>query len=402
MTLADVQAAAQRLRSVVYRTPCRLSHTFSRMLGSEIYLKLENLQRTGSFKVRGAYNAISQLTPQELRRGIITASAGNHAQGVAFASAKHGAKAKVVMPAETPISKIERAGGYGAEIALHGSGYDEASEEARRLEKLENRVFIHPFDNLFVIAGQGTVALEILEDVPDADVLVVPVGGGGLISGIGTVARALRRSAQVVAVQAEGAASLARSLAEGRLVALSRAETIAEGIATKQVGELTLRFAKQVVDQVVTVPDDEIARAILLLLENLRVLAEGAGAIALAALFSGRLEVPKGKKVVVLVSGGNIDMNWVAHIIRKGLVQTGRYLKISTVLKDKAGQLQSFLRVISERKGNIFLVNHDRTDRNLHVGQVKIEVELETRNREHIEEITRALGNAGFPLEVET
>src|SRR5512140_3839357 len=338
-TIEDIRPALGRIREHVHLTPCSRSETLSRLTGTSAYLKLENLHKTGAYKERGALNKLLTLDAAERARGLIAASAGNHAQGVAYPAGRLGVAATIVMPETTPIIKVASTRAHGARVVLHGGGYDEAYSEARRLEQAEGLTFVHPFDDPGVIAGQGTIGLELLEQVPELEAVVVPVGGGGLISGIGVALKARRPGIRVIGVQTELLPSLGAALEAGKPVTLDPAQSLADGIAVKRTGELTLEHAQRVVDEVVTVSEEEIASAILYLLENEKTVVEGAGAVGVAALMNHRVAGVAGRKVVSVVSGGNIDVNLIARIIERGLVKDGRLVRISVALMDKPGQL---------------------------------------------------------------
>lgn len=392
----DIEAAEKRIRAFVHHTPLRHSTTFSKMTGAQVYLKFENFQRTGSFKLRGALNKILTLSPEERQRGVVCASAGNHAQGVALAAQLNGVKATVVMPAGATIQKIEATRSYGADIVLYGANYDEAYQRALEIQKSSRATLVHAYNDPAVMAGQGTCGLEIVQDLPDVDAVIVGVGGGGLISGIATAVKAKRPGAKVVGVQPEASASLPQSLKQGKLVQSTSTETIADGLATKGVGDKTFEVMRALVDQAVTVTDDEIAHAILLLLERAKNVAEGAGAASLAALLSGKVAFP-GKKVVCVISGGNIDINFLDSIIKRGLEEEGRILRFATVLPDKPGQLRGLLDVIAQNQGNVRDVRHFRDRPGLALNRSQVEILIETRGREHQDALLGALKRAGYP-----
>lgn len=395
VSLQQVREARELLSSVVKVTPLDHSDTFSRMTGAEVYLKLENLQKTGSFKIRGAWNKIAHLTQEERARGVVAASAGNHAQGVAFAASKAGIPSTVVMPAVAPLAKAEATRGYGAKVVLKGSNYDEAYEEALRIAQETGATFLHPFDDPEVIAGQGTISLEILEQLPDADVIVAPVGGGGLVAGIALAAKQLNPTIKVFGVQATGAASMVVSLAQRKRALLESVNTIADGIAVRKPGEITFEVCQQYLDGIVTVDDDQIAHAMLLLMERAKMVVEGAGAASLAALLAGKIPCP-GKKVVALISGGNVDVNLVSRIIEHGLRKAGRFMDITTRIPDRPGSLLKLLKVIADEGGNVISVEHDRLRQDLVLGQAQVEVKVETYGPSHMERIEARLKEAGY------
>lgn len=363
--------------------------------GLDIYLKTENLQLTGSFKLRGAYYKISQLTDEEKSRGVIACSAGNHAQGVALGATHNGIKSLICLPAGAPISKVEATKGYGAEVCLVPGVYDDAYAKAMELQKEHGYTFVHPFDDPKVIAGQGTIGLEILEQMPDVQAVVVPIGGGGLISGVAFAIKTLRPDVKVFGVQSSGAPSMAASLKEGKLCHLNDVSTIADGIAVKEPGVNTFEMCNRYVDEVVTVSDDEIAAAILALIEKQKIVAEGAGAVGVAAAMFGKLPI-EGLKTVCLVSGGNIDVNTLSRVITRGLNKSGRNYTFIVDLADKPGQLSGVCNVIGERGGNIISVTHERINTSSAINGCTIRIELETRDKEHINQIREALNEAHY------
>ncbi|MDE6206945.1 MAG: threonine ammonia-lyase [Muribaculaceae bacterium] len=362
--------------------------------GCEIFLKTENLQLTGSFKLRGAYYKISQLSDEEKDRGVIACSAGNHAQGVALGAKRNGIKAVICLPAGAPISKVEATKSYGAEVCLVPGVYDDAYARALELQKEYGYCFVHPFDDPKVIAGQGTIGLEILEQMPDVGAVIVPIGGGGLISGVAFAIKTLRPDVKVYGVQSSGAPSMAASLKEGKLCHLNDVSTIADGIAVKEPGVNTFEMCNRYVDEVVTVSDDEIAAAILALIEQQKIVAEGAGAVAVAAAMFGKLPI-EGLKTVCLVSGGNIDVNTLNRVITRGLSKSGRNYTFVIDLADKPGQLSGVCNIIGEAGGNIISVTHDRLNHSTAINGCTIRVELETRDNDHINAIRDALAAAG-------
>ena len=361
----------------------------------QLYLKTENLQLTGSFKLRGAYYKISQLSDEEKARGVIACSAGNHAQGVALGATHNGIKALICLPAGAPISKVEATKGYGAEVCLVPGVYDDAYAKAIELQKERGYTLVHPFDDEKVIAGQGTIGLEILEQLPDVEAVVVPIGGGGLISGVAFAIKTLRPDVKVYGVQAAGAPSMERSVHEGHPVRLDSVSTIADGIAVKEPGTNTYELCKKYVDEIVTVNDDETAAAILALMERQKVVAEGAGAVAVAAVMFHKLPV-EGKKVVCLVSGGNIDVNTLNRVITRGLAKSGRNFTFIIELYDKPGQLSGVLHAIADQGANVISVTHERLNANTEINGCSIRLELETRDPAHIDQIRKALTDAGF------
>lgn len=362
-----------------------------------VYLKPENLQHTGSFKLRGAYYKISQLTAEEKERGVIACSAGNHAQGVALGATHNGIKSLICLPAGAPLSKVEATKGYGADVCLVPGVYDDAYAKALELQKEFGYTFVHPFDDPLVIAGQGTIGLEILQDLPEVDAVIVPIGGGGLISGVSFAIKTLRPEVKVYGVQSNGAPSMTTSLHEGKITRLESVQTIADGIAVKEPGVNTFEYVKKYVDEVVTVSDEETAAAILSLIERNKLVAEGAGAVAVAAAMFDKVPV-KGKKVVCLVSGGNIDVSTLSRIITRGLSKSGRNYTFTINLYDKPGQLSGVCAVIANEGGNILGVSHERISSQLNINDCNIRVEIETRNLAHIDEIRAALTEAGYKV----
>jgi threonine dehydratase len=405
--LADPARALERIRSAarvigahVRRTPTVYSYTISESAACDVYLKLENLQRTGSFKMRGALNKIESLSTEEKARGLVAASAGNHAQGVALAAKLAGARATIVMPEGTPLIKIQRTEGYGAEVVLHGATYDDAQERARDLARERRATLVHPFDDAEIIFGQGTVALEMLDEVQDLDTIVVPVGGGGLIAGIGLAAKALSPSVRIVGVQASGAASMVRSIEAGQKVTIEHPETIADGIRVGTPGDLTLEVVRSRVDEWVTVDDREITEAVVQTMEKSKVVAETAGVAAIAALIGGKIR--GAKRVCAVVSGGNIDLNLLARIIESGLSSAGRYHLLRLHLRDVPGQLSRVLDALGESQSNVLDVQHYRAGWKVPLGFVDVEILLETRRAGDGAAIDAKLREQGFAVTSES
>jgi threonine dehydratase len=398
VTLEDVRAALGRIRDRIYFSPCARSETLSRLTGTSAHLKLENLQMTGAYKERGALNKLLLLPPAERERGLITASAGNHAQAVAFHAGRLGVAATIVMPEATPIMKVANTRAHGARVVLQGANYDEAYAEARRLEQVERLTFVHPFDDPDVIAGQGTLALEVLDQEPETDAVVVPIGGGGLVSGMAVAVKALRPTAKVIGVQTEVLPSMLQAVEAGKPVTIEPANTIADGIAVKRAGDLTLEHVKKYVDEIVTVSEEEIASAILYLLEREKTVVEGAGAVGVAALMQHKIRGLDGKKVVSVISGGNIDVNLVARVIERGLVKDGRLVRISVSLQDKPGQLAKVSAIVANQRANVIEVHHTRAF-SYRFGDTTLQLTLETRGPEHVEEILRALRERGYHVQ---
>ena len=398
VTLTDVQAALGRIRDRIYLSPCARSETLSRLTGTDAWLKLENLQMTGAYKERGALNKLLLMPAGERERGLITASAGNHAQAVAYHAGRLGVKATIVMPEATPMMKIANTRAHGARVVLHGSSYDEAYAEARRLEQVEQLTFIHPFDDPDIIAGQGTIAIEVLAQEPATDAIVVPIGGGGLASGIAAAAKALRPSVKVIGVETEVLPCMLQAVEAGQPVTLDPSNTIADGIAVKRAGDLTLEHVKKFVDEIVTVSEEEIASAILYLLEREKTVVEGAGAVGVAALMQRKIRGLEGKRTCAVVSGGNIDVNLVARVIERGLVKDGRLVRISVALQDKPGQLAKVSNIVANARANVIEVHHTRAFA-YRFGDTTLQLTLETRGPEHVEEILRALRERGYTVQ---
>lgn len=398
VTINDIKQAQQRMNGVVHNTPLDFSSTFSSMSGAEIYLKLENLQKTGSFKIRGAYNKVQSLSPVEREKGVIAASAGNHAQGVAYGASKAGIQSTIVMPEVAPLAKIMATRGYGAEVVLSGEVYDEAFNTAKKIQEQTGKTFIHAFDDAAVIAGQGTIGLEILKDLADVSAIVVPVGGGGLIAGVATAVKALAPQVKVYGVQAQGAPSMQLSYQKHTKTIIRDAVTMADGIAVKVPGDLTFKIINDLVDDIVTVDDEAIANAILLMLERSKLMVEGAGAVGLAAILQGK--IPAKGRVVSVISGGNIDVNFISRIIERGLVKAGRRVRISTHIVDRPGALQKLLTLVAKSKANVIHVYHDRVERNVPLGQAVVEISLETRDVLHTDEILAMLRSQGYQVTI--
>jgi threonine dehydratase len=398
--LADVEEALERVRETSRHTPIDYSHTFSDMTGADVHLKMENFQRTGSFKIRGATNRIMTLPDEAREKGVVTASAGNHAQGVALAATRSSVDSKIVMPEYAPISKINATQSYGAEVVLYGQDYNDAADKAHEIEREEDRTYVHAFDDPYVMAGQGTIGLEIIEDLPAVETVLVPIGGGGLISGVATAIKGRNPDVRIVGVQAEGASSVAQSLQKGEIYERDSVDTIADGIATRRVGDRPFEVIRERVDEVVTVSDPEIAMALTYVLERGKTLVEGAGAAPLAALLFEKFEFEPDETIVPAMCGGNIDLNTLTTVIMRGLVATGRYVKIKTVLKDRPGSLQDLLDVISGKKANIYAIQHDRTSRQIGMADTEVEIDLETRGHDHVEELIDAIRDAGYEVEV--
>ena len=395
LTLDNVYRASNALRDVVRKTDVVYAPQLKP--GAEIYLKTENLQITGSFKVRGAYYKMSKLSAEEKAKGVVACSAGNHAQGVALAAQKNGIKSVICLPDGAPISKIEATRSYGAEVCLVEGVYDDAYSKALSLRDEKGLTFIHPFDDEDVIAGQGTIALEIEDQLPDLDAVIVPIGGGGLISGIAYTIKAINPGVKVYGVQAVGAPSMLNSVKDHEIEELPSVSTIADGIAVKKPGNLTYELCSKYVDEIVTVNDDEISAAILALMEQHKLVTEGAGAVAVAAAMFDKIDL-QGKKAVCILSGGNIDVTILSRVINRGLLMSGRTCQLMIELVDKPGQLKNVSRIIAELGGNVISVHHERANEGSDVNGCYLRLVLETRNYQHIAEIEKALSDFGFKL----
>ena len=395
LTLDNVYRASYALKDVVRKTD--VIYAPKLCPEAQLYLKTENLQITGSFKVRGSYYKMSRLSTEEKARGVIACSAGNHAQGVALSAQRNGIKAVICLPDGAPISKVEATKSYGAEVCLVKGVYDDAYQKALELRDEKGYTFIHPFDDEDVIAGQGTIALELMEQISNMDAVIVPIGGGGLISGIAYTLKMIKPDIKVYGVQAQGAPSMANSVRDAQIEELASVSTIADGIAVKKPGSLTYEICKQYVDEIVTVTDDEISAAILALMEQHKLVTEGAGAVAVAAAMFGKVDI-KGKKTVCLLSGGNIDVTILSRVIRRGLLMSGRTCQLMIELVDKPGQLRDVSAIIADLGGNVTSVHHERANEGSDVNGCYLRIILETRNFEHIREIRAALVDAGFKL----
>ncbi len=394
-----IQEAYERLKKRVRRTELIHSHHFSEKLGLPLYFKCENLQRTGSFKIRGALNFMTAQPREALRNGVITASAGNHAQGVAFSADLLGVTATVYMPESTPPQKVFATRDYGAEVVLAGRNFDEAYAAAVQAGKESGALFVHPFDDQLVMAGQGTIGLELLQELPDMANLIVPVGGGGLIAGIATAIKESNPWVRVIGVESAAAASMHFSLKKGSIVKAPLSVTLADGIAVKKVGRKTFPIIRELVDEVVLVEEEQIAQAIVALLERTKLLVEGAGAVTLAALLNERVKNLSGK-TVSLLSGGNIDVKTIAVVVERGLVAAGRYLRLKVELDDVPGSLAKLSTDIAETRANVSLISHDRRSKNLPIGRAEVLLELETRGFDHIRTVVGHLNGRGYAVEV--
>ncbi len=402
LNLNAIEKAAQRLENVVHHTPMSHAPILSEMTGLEIYIKKENLQRTGSFKLRGAFNKIATLIEAGRRNGVVAASAGNHAQGVAFAAKHFGIDGTIVMPESTPLTKVMGVKELGSEVILHGTNYDEAYAYATDYAREHTKDFVHPFADEEVMAGQGTIALEMLEQLPELDAIVVPVGGGGLISGMATAAKALKPGITIIGISAEGAPAMKQSYDAGRPIDTTSVRTIADGIAVRDTSPMTLEYILEKVDIFDTVCEDEIANAILFLLERQKLLVEGAGSVGIAAAMHRHLmDLPKGSRVGIVLSGGNIDVTMLSLIIEKGLMKSYRKMKLVITLVDKPGALMHLTDALREVQANIVQIDYDRTSTDLEFGDAHVTVALETKGKEHQETIREILTREGFPFREE-
>ena len=396
--LSDIRLARDRIRNFICYTPCQYSAELSEITGQQVYLKLDNLQRTGAFKERGALNKILLLSDEEKRRGIVAASAGNHAQAVAYHAARRNIRAQIVMPLMTPLVKVSATRGFGAEVVLYGANYDEAYAEALRRGEEQGMTLLHPFDDLAVIHGQGTIALELVEQVPELEAVVVPIGGGGLISGIAAALKEINPAIRVIGVQTERLPSMLQACKAGKPVTVPAEATIADGIAVRRAGDLTFPLVQRYVDEIVTVDEEEIASAILVLLEKEKTLAEGAGAVALAALLHKKTSLST-QKTAVIVCGGNIDVSLLARIIERGLVKDGRRVRIRVHLLDRPGALFQLTKILAEQQANIVETLHNRAHYGVNLGNTVIDITLEARGSAHIQAISSALDEGGYKFE---
>jgi threonine dehydratase len=395
--LSDIEEARRRIADRIYQSPCAYSETISRLTGKRVFFKLENLQMTGSFKERGALNRLLTLTPEEKQRGVITASAGNHGMAVAFHTRTLRIRSTVVMPMQAPLIKVTQVRGYGAEARLFGADYDSAFAEAEKIAREQNLVYVHPFNDALIVAGQGTIGLELCEQNSELDAVVVPVGGGGLIAGIALALKTLNPKIRIIGVQSEQVPSMKAALQKGAAVQVPPATTIADGISVRAVGEIPLEIARRYVDEIVTVSEGEIAEAVLMLLEIEKTVAEGAAAVGLAALAHKKISI-EGKNVALVVSGGNIDVNLISRIIEKGLVQGGRLTRVSVVLPDRPGSLARLAACVAAQGANVLSVEHGRGFADIAIGETEIEMVLETTGWHHIEQIGNALKKEGFRI----
>ena len=397
VTFDEILKAKEIVDKVAINTRLYECPNLSKLTGNNVFLKTENLQKTGAFKIRGAFNKIANLTEEERKCGVIASSAGNHAQGVALAASEYGIESTIVMPATAPLAKVKATRGYGAQVVLHGDVYDDAYLKAVEIQKETGATFVHPFNDPHVIAGQGTIGLEILDELENVDVILVPIGGGGLISGIAIAAKTIKPSVKIIGVEAAQAASMYSSRRARKIVTLNSASTIADGIAVKQIGDVTYEIIEKYVDEIVTVEEDEIAQAILYLMEKNKIVAEGAGAVTTAALMNEKIW-EKGKNVVAVVSGGNIDINMMSKIVDKALMKEGRRFYFHTMIPDKPGELMKVIQLVSELNANIFSINQTRLKDFVQIGTQEIEVVLETFDEEHMEKIVTELRRHGYTI----
>ena len=387
--------AKEKLSKVLLKTSLIHSPIFSKESGNEVFIKPENLQKTGSFKIRGAYNKITNLSDEEKKKGVIASSAGNHAQGVAYGAKESGIKAVIVMPKSTPLIKVESTKQYGAEVVLHGDVYDDAFKKAKELEEKEGYIFVHPFDDEDVIYGQGTIALEILEELPETDIILVPIGGGGLISGIACAAKILKPEIKIIGVEPDGAASAYEAIKEDKVVELKEANTIADGTAVKKIGNITFEYIKKYVDEIITVSDYELMEAFLLLVEKHKIIAENSGILSLAALKKLK---EKNKKVVSVVSGGNIDVLMISSMINKGLIRRDRIFNFSVNIPDKPGELAKVVDLIAQQGANVVKLEHNQFKNLSRFKDIELQITVETNGSEHIQKLTQAFEEKGYEI----
>ena len=393
--IQDFITAKEKLSKVLLKTSLIQSPIFSKEAGNEVYIKPENLQKTGSFKIRGAYNKITNLSDEEKKKGVIASSAGNHAQGVAYGAKESGIKAVIVMPKSTPLIKVESTKQYGAEVVLHGDVYDDAFKKAKELEEKEGYIFVHPFDDEDVIYGQGTIALEILEELPETDIILVPIGGGGLISGIACAAKILKPEIKIIGVEPDGAASAYEAIKEDKVVELKEANTIADGTAVKKIGNITFEYIKKYVDEIITVSDYELMEAFLLLVEKHKIIAENSGILSLAALKKLK---EKNKKVVSVVSGGNIDVLMISSMINKGLIRRDRIFNFSVSIPDKPGELAKVVDLIAQQGANVVKLEHNQFKNLSRFKDIELQITVETNGSEHIQKLTQAFEEKGYEI----
>ncbi len=399
ITFADIEAARKRIAGSVFVSPCAHTEMLSRATGTNLWLKLENLQMTGSFKERGACNKLTAMSPAERQRGVVCASAGNHAQGVAYHAQRLGIDATIVMPESAPLVKVTSTRSFGAKVVLFGTTFEEAFDRAKEIEAAENRIFVHAYEDEMIMAGQGTIGLELLEQNPYLEAIVVSVGGGGIAAGIAIAVKETNPRIKVFGVETSVIPSMKAAIEAGKPVTVPVARTIAEGIAIRRAGEMTYEACTKYLDDIVLVDEEEIAEAILTLLEREKTVAEGAGAVTVAALLHKRIPSILGKKVAAVISGGNIDVNVVSRIIERGLVKSGRMVRFVVTISDATGSLARFTRLIADAKASVVQIHHDRAFAAMQLGETTVEVVLETRGFEHIEELRASLVNAGYRVQ---
>ncbi len=399
VTIKDIYEARRRIQPYVYQTPCAYSERLSTMTECSVHLKLENLQMTASYKERGAMNRMLNLSEEERKNGVIAASAGNHAQGVAYAAKRLGIPATIVMPETTPLSKIRGTQEHGATIILHGSVYDDAYQKALEVQAKERCTFIHAFDDPYVIMGQGTVALELIEQVPEVDVVICPIGGGGLIAGMSVVLKTINPAIRIIGVESALVPSMQKSLEAGHVVKVPSANTIADGIAVAKVGQAPFEIIQQYVDEIVSVDEEEIASAIMMLLEYEKTLVEGSGATGFAALYSKKIANIDGKKVAIILTGGNIDITVLSKILDRGLAKDGRLTNFKVIVPDKPGSIATIATIVAELRGNILQINHHRVFASVNLRETEIEFTIETRGMEHSNQIIAAIAQRGYHVE---
>ncbi|MDP4127912.1 MAG: threonine ammonia-lyase [Bacillota bacterium] len=401
LTMNHIKEAQNSIRPFIHRTVLDHSTTFSSLTGGEIYLKMENLQKTGSFKVRGAANKVIKLSDKDKKKGVLAASAGNHAQGVALAASRIGIPATIVMPESAPLAKVSATEGYGAKVILSGSVFDDAHQKAMEIQSETGAIFIHAFNDPDVMAGQGTIGLEIIEDLPEVDTVLIPIGGGGLIAGVAVAIKSLKPSVRVVGVEAAGAACMLHALKVGKPEPLEEASTLADGIAVKCAGDLTFETVSHYVDEIVTVGEEEISEAILTLMERSKTIAEGAGAVAIAAALQHKVNL-SGQNAALILSGGNIDVNFLSQIIERGLRRSGRSMIFQTILPDKPGNLEKALELIAQERANVVTVGHSRYDLTVPLRYARVDMTLETQSFDHQQRIIKRFEKYGYPIQLLT
>lgn len=397
VTLESIQKARAIIGDSIKKTPLVECPTLKEMFKGRVYFKLENLQKTGSFKIRGALNRIANLSDEEKKNGVIASSAGNHAQGIALGATAQGIKSTIVMPETAPLAKIEATKHYGANVILHGQVYDDAYAKAREIEKNTGAVFLHPFDDEDVISGQGTIGLEILEEIPDMDIILVPIGGGGILSGIATAVKSINPNIKVIGVEAENAPSMTEALKKGECCDITTSSTIADGIAVRKVGCKTLELAKKYVDEIITVSEEEIANSILFLMEKSKVVAEGAGATALAAILAGKVEC-EGKNLCAVISGGNIDINLIERVLNRALINLGRRYEFKIVLNDRIGEVEKVLHILTTNRANIIYLTQSMYKANLGIVMQEMTLVIECSDKNHRDHVINCLKESGYKL----